>query len=97
MEQSGVDTDDIIRTLDRQNEGDVENEIKRLLRKNRGFKSNFTIACNILNKIINAASQGNSFDRSSDTMNAMRRARETLEIRFNKLERCYNRIMDSCC
>ena len=47
-----------------------------------------------MNKIINAASQGNSFDRSPDTMNAMRRARETLEIRFNKLERCYNRIMD---
>ena len=97
MEQSGIDTDDIIRPIDQKNEGEVENEVKRLLRKNRGFKSNFTTACNILNKIINAASQGNNFDRSPDTMNAMRRARETLEIRFNKLERCYNRIMDSCC
>ena len=56
MEQSCVDTDDIIRTLDRQNEGEVENEVKRLLRKNRGFKSNFTIACNILNKIVNDTS-----------------------------------------
>ena len=58
MEQSGFDTDDIVRPIDQQNEGDVENEVKRLLRKNRGFKSNFTTACNILNKIINATGIG---------------------------------------
>ena len=88
MEQSGADTDDIIRPIDQKNEGDVENKVKRLLRKNRGFESNFTTAYNILNKIMNAASQGNSFDRSPDTMNAMRCAREILEIWFNELERC---------
>ena len=54
MEQSGIDTDDIIRPIDQKNEGEVENEVKRLLRKNRGFKSNFTIACRLILQIFSS-------------------------------------------
>ena len=95
MDQIGPDSDDIYRQIDEENEAECTAEVTRLRKKLRGYKTHFTIALNVLTSLINASQNGdNQFDRSTDSMNAMRRAREKLESRFNKLEKCFRRVMD---
>ena len=89
------DPDDILRQIDVNNVAECATELNRLLRKRRTFKSTFTMANNTLISFINASQgENDQFDRSVDTMNAMRRARETLELRYTRLERCISRMMD---
>ena len=95
MDHLDPDSSDIYRQIDEENAAECTAEVTRLLKKLRGFKSHFTLAFRVLVTLINASRNAdNQFDRSTDTMNAMRRARETLESRYKKLEKCYNRIMD---
>ena len=89
------DPDDILRQIDVNNVAECATELNRLLKKRRTFKSTFTMANNTLISFINASQgENDQFDRSVDTMNAMRRARETLELRYTRLERCISRMMD---
>ena len=95
MDQLGPDPDDIYRQINEENEAECTAEVTRLRKKNRGYKTHFTMAFNVLRSLINASQNGdNQFDRSTDSMNAMRRAREKLEYRYNKLEKCFNRLME---
>ncbi len=73
MDQIGLDQDDIYRQIDEGNEAECTAEINRLRKKNRGYKTHFTMAFNVLRSLINASQNGdNQFDRSTDSMNAMR-------------------------
>ena len=95
MDHLDPDPEDIYRQIDLENEAECTAEVTRLRKKLRGYKTHFTIAFNILSSLVNASQNGdNQFDRSTDTMNAMRRAREKLESRFNKLEKCFRRLME---
>ena len=95
MNHLDTDSDDIYRQIDMENEAERTAEVDRLRKKLRGYKTHFTIAFNVLGSLINASqNRNNQFDRSTDTMNAMRRAREKLESRFNKLEMCFRRLME---
>ena len=89
------DPDDMLRQIDIDNAAECATEFNRLLRKRRTFKATFTQAYNTLVNYISAArGENNQFDRSVDTMNAMRRAKEKLELRFDRLEKCLSRMMD---
>ena len=95
MDHLDPDPEDIYRQIDLENEAECTAEVTRLRKKLRGYKTHFTIAFNVLGSLINASqNRNNQFDRSTDTMNAMRRAREKLESRFNKLENCFRRLME---
>ena len=95
MDHLDPDSSDIYRQIDEENAAECTAEVTRLLKKLRGYKSHFTLAFRVLARLINASqNENNQFDRSTDTMNAMRRARVTLESRYKKLEKCYFRIMD---
>ena len=95
MDHIDPDSADIYREINEENQAECTAEIARLLRKLKGYQSHFTIALGVLARLINSSQNGdNQFDRSTDTMNAMRRARYTLESRYKKVEKCYFRIMD---
>ena len=65
------DPDDILRTIDEENEDQRNTEVKRLLPKLRAFKSHFTASYNILANLITATrGKDNNFDRSTGTMSA---------------------------
>ena len=83
------DPDDIYRPIQEENEEERSKEIKRLIPKLRALKSHFTAAYNVLTNLITATrgDDSPSFDRSSGTMSALDRAREKLELRFQKVER----------
>ena len=88
------DPDDILRTIDKENEDQRNTEVKRLLPKLRAFKSHFTASYNILANLITATrGKNNNFDRTTGTMNALDRSREKLEQRFHKVELCFNRML----
>ena len=88
------DPDDILRTIDEENEDQRNTEVKRLLPKLRAFKSHFTASYNILANLITATrGKNNNFDRTTGTMNALDRSREKLEQRFHKVELCFNRML----
>ena len=88
------DPDDILRTIDKENEDQRNTEVKRLLPKLRAFKSHFTASYNILANLITATrGKNNNFDRTTGTMNALDRSREKLEQRFHKVDLCFNRML----
>ena len=89
------DPDNIYRPIQEENEEERSKEIKRLIPKLRALKSHFTAAYNVLTNLITATrgEDNSSFDRSSGTMSALDRAREKLELRFQKVERCFNRML----
>ena len=88
------DPDDIYRVIDEDKEDQRTAEVARLFPKLRALKGHFTAAYNILSNLITATrGVDNTFDTSSGNQNAIERAREKLELRFEKLERCFNRIL----
>ena len=90
----GPDPDDIFRAIDEDQEVQRTAEVNRLLPKLRALKSHFTGAFNVMgNLLTNARGRDNNFDRSAGTLKAIDRAREKLERRFEKVERCYNRML----
>ena len=90
----GPDPDDIFRAIDEDQEVQRTAEVNRLLPKLRALKSHFTGAYNVLSNLHNnARGRDNNFDRSAGTLKAIDRAREKLERRFEKVERCYNRML----
>ena len=89
-----ADPDDIFRVIDEDKEDQRNAEFNRLIPKLRALKSHFSGAWNVLANLIQTTrGQDNNFDRSAGTQKAIDRAREKLEQRFEKLERCYNRML----
>ena len=89
------DPDDIFRQIDLENPAECSAEFNRLLKKRKPFKATFTTAYNILvNHIAAARGENGQFDRSVVTMNALRCAKETLELRYSRLEKCLSRMME---
>ena len=88
------DPDDIIREIDENNEDQCEAEIERLRKKRRGFRAAFTEIENIVTNLITATRGADgALDRSEANRNAIQRAREKLETRYEKLQRLNNRML----
>ena len=88
------DPDDIFREIDETNFEQRKAELDRLAYKLRTLKGHHTTAYNILDNLIKATrGANNTFDASTGNQNAIERAREKLELRFEKLERCHNRML----
>ena len=94
MPQEEANPDDIFRTIDEENLDQRTAEVDRLIKKLRTLKGHHTSAYNVLSNLIKATrGDDNNFDTSTGNQNAIERAREKLEQRFDKLERCYNRLL----
>ena len=86
------DPDDIIRDIDLDNQDDVEDENSRLIKKRKGYRSNFTLSVNSINNLITASRGDNgALDKSQANKEALLRAREKLEVRYEKLQALNNR------
>ena len=94
MTQTQVpDPDDIFRAINEDDAEKVAGEFNRLVPKLRAFKSHHTAASNVLANLIKATvGENNTFDRTPGNQAAIERAREKLEVRYEKLERCYHRL-----
>ena len=77
------DPDDIIRDIDLDNQDDVEDENSRLIKKRKGYRSNFTLSVNSINSLITASRGDNgAVNKSQANKDALLRAREKLEVRY---------------
>ena len=91
-EQEYQDPDDIFRDIDLDNEDDVFEENNRLIKKRKGYRSNFTLSVNGINNLITASRGDNgAVDKSQANKEALLRAREKLEVRYEKLQALNNR------
>ena len=89
---SEQDPDDIIRDIDLDDPDDVIEENNRLIKKRKGYRSNFTLSVNGINNLITASRGDNgAVDKSQANKEALLRAREKLEIRYEKLQALNNR------
>ena len=88
------DPDDIIREINEDDDEECDAEIERLRKKRRGYRAAFTEIENIITNLINTTRGADgALDRSEANRNALQRAREKLEIRYEKLQRLNNRIL----
>ena len=86
------DPDDIFREIDLEDEDAIKEENKRLIKKRKGYRSNFTLSINSINNLITASRFDNgAVDKSQGNREALQRAREKLEIRYEKLQALNNR------
>ena len=86
------DPDDIFRDIDLEDEDAIKGENKRLIKKRKGYRSNFTLSINSINNLITASRFDNgAVDKSQGNREALQRAREKLEIRYEKLQALNNR------
>ena len=85
------DPDDIYRVIDEDKEDQRKAELNRLVPKLRAFKGHYTAAYNVLDNLIKVTrGVDNTFDTSYGNQNAIERAREKLDLRFEKLECLWN-------
>ena len=90
--QEYQDPDDIFRDNDLDNQDDVNEENIRLVRKRKAYRSNFTLSVNSTNNLITASrGENGTIDKSQANKEALLRAREKLEIRYEKLQTLNNR------
>ena len=90
--QEYQDPDDIFRDIDLENEDEVDEENARLIKKRKGYRSNFTLSINSINNLITASRfENGAVDKSQGNREALQRAREKLEIRYEKLQALNNR------
>ena len=86
------DPDDIFRDIDLEDEDAIKEENKRLIKKRKGYRSNFTLSINSINNLITASRFDNgAVDKSQGNREALQRAREKLETRYEKLQALNNR------
>ena len=91
-EQDYQDPDDIFRDIDLDNQDDVLEENHRLVKKRKSYRSNFTLSVNSINNLITASRGDNgALDRSQANKDALQRAREKIEVRYEKLQTLNNR------
>ena len=93
-EQDYQDPDDIFRDIDLDNQDDVLEENHILVKKRKSYRSNFTLSVNSINNLITASRGDNgALNKSQANKDALQRAREKLEIRYEKLQTLNNRLM----
>ena len=86
------DPDDIFRDIDLEDEDAIKEENKRLIKKRKGYRSNFTLSINSINNLITASHFDNgTVNKSQANKEALLRAREKLEVRYEKLQALNNR------
>ena len=84
--QEYQDPDDIFRDIDLDNQDDVNEENIRLVKKRKAYRSNFTLSVNSTNNLITASrGENGTIDKSQANKEALLRAREKLEVRYEKL------------
>ena len=90
--QEYQDPDDIFRDIDLENEDEVDEENARLIKKRKGYRASFTSIVNSINNLITASrGENGAIDKSQGNKEALQRAREKLEIRYEKLQTLNNR------
>ena len=90
-----MDGDDIIRAINEDEDAACETEITRLKRKRKGLRAALTEICNVIDTLIDSSyGADDKVDRSEGNRLALQRASEKLEARYEKLQRCNNRILD---
>ena len=88
-----LDVDDIYREINEASEDEVAEEITRLKRKRKGFRSAFTEILNIIDRLIEASiGADHRVNKSEDNRLAIQRASEKLERRYDKLQKLNHRI-----
>ena len=93
-EQEYQDPDDIFRDIDLDDQDVIDDETIRLNKKRRGFRASFTSIVNSTNNLITASRGDNgAVDKSQANKDALQRAREKLEVRYEKLQTLNNRMM----
>ena len=76
------DPDDIFRDIDLDDKEEVIEENNRLIKKRKGYRSNFTLSVNSINNLITASHFDNGMvNKSQANKEALLRAREKLEVR----------------
>ena len=92
LEPENQNPDDIFRDIDLDDEEEVADENGRLIKKRKGYRSNFTLSVNSINNLITASRGDNgAVDKSQANKEALIRAREKLEVRYEKLQALNNR------
>ena len=92
--QEYQDPDDIFRDINLNDQGEVDEENCRLTKKRRGFRSSFRSIVNSVNNLITASRGTNgTVNKSQANKDALQRAREKLEVRYEKLQTLNNRLM----
>ena len=92
--QEHQDLDDIFRDINLENEDEVDEENARLIKKRKGYRASFTSIVNSINNLITASrGENGAIDKSQGNKEALQRAREKLEIRYDKLQTLNNRQM----
>ena len=92
--QEYQDPDDIFRDIDLDDQDAIDTENKRLTRKRIGFRASFTSIVNSINNLTTASRGDNgAVDKSQANKEALLRAREKLEVRYEKLQTLNNRQM----
>ena len=89
-----ADPDDIIREIYEEDLEEGQAEANRLCKKRRGFKPALTEIRNIISNLLSASrGENGAVDKSEANRNALQRAREKLEIRYEKIQRMDNRLL----
>ena len=84
--------DDIFREIDLEDQDAIDEENARLIKMRKGYRSNFTLSVNSINNLITASRGDNgAVDKSQANKEALLRAREKLEVRYEKLQALNNR------
>ena len=92
LEPENQDPDDIFRDINLDDEQEAIQENNRLMKKRKGYRSNFTLSLNSINNLILASSFDNgTVNKSQANKEALLRAREKLEVRYEKLQALNNR------
>ena len=92
LEPENQEPDDIFRDIDLDDEEEVRDENNRLIKKRKGYRSNFTLSVNSINNLITASHFDNgTVNKSQANKEALLRAREKLEVRYEKLQALNNR------
>ena len=93
-ELSIMDEDEIIRTINEDDDGECAAEITRLKRKRKGFRAALTEINNVIDMLIESSyGAEDKVDRSEGKRSALQRASEKLEVRYEKIQRLNNRIL----
>ena len=92
LDPENQDPDDIFRDIDLDDQEVIDEENARLIKKRKGYRSNFTLSVNSINNLITASHFDNGMvNKSQANKEALLRAREKLEVRYEKLQALNNR------
>ena len=94
LDPENQDPDDIFRDIDLDDQEVIDEENARLIKKRKGYRSNFTLSVNSINNLITASHFDNGMvNKSQANKEALLRAREKLEVRYEKVQALNNRLL----